>query len=88
MYIKAGEMVPTDFAPMENFASVTEIRVVPTKEYDKLILPRFSGHLFWGFSSVTKIDTARFDTSRTEKMDGMFGSCSSLESIDLSGFDT
>ncbi|MCF0261212.1 MAG: hypothetical protein HUJ54_15230, partial [Erysipelotrichaceae bacterium] len=39
MYFKAGRMSQTLYSELPDRGLVTEIRVVPTKEYSKLILP-------------------------------------------------
>ena len=44
--------------------------------------------MFNGFSKATFIDSAPFDTSKTEDMEGMFAYCNSLKHLDVSGFDT
>ncbi len=47
-----------------------------------------SSFMFNGFTEVTFIDSAPFDTSMTKDMERMFGSCTKLKKLDVSGFDT
>lgn len=47
-----------------------------------------ASYMFNGFAKATVIDTAPFDTSRTEDMEAMFARCSSVRKLDVSGFDT
>ena len=47
-----------------------------------------SSYMFNGFTQVTFIDAAPFDTSKTTDMEAMFANCRNLETLDVSGFDT
>ncbi|MCF0260735.1 MAG: InlB B-repeat-containing protein, partial [Erysipelotrichaceae bacterium] len=69
-------------------SSVSEICVIPNDKSDKLRLPADSSKLFYGLNSLTKIDTAWFDTSQVTDMSSMFAGCTSLKSLDLSRFET
>ena len=44
--------------------------------------------MFYGCSSLTKLDLSSFDTSSVTRMDSMFYGCSRLTELDLSSFDT
>ncbi|MCF0260556.1 MAG: InlB B-repeat-containing protein [Erysipelotrichaceae bacterium] len=88
MYFKAGKAYYNGYFELPSRNWVNEIRVVPTEEYSKLILPMDPMRMFSDFMNLKKVDTAAFDTSRVETMYGMFCNDESLESIDLSGFDT
>ncbi|MCF0259786.1 MAG: BspA family leucine-rich repeat surface protein [Erysipelotrichaceae bacterium] len=67
---------------------IREIRVVPTNQNNKLFLPEDSSFLFSCLTSLTEIDTDKFDTTFVTSMFAMFESCTSLKKIDLSGFHT
>ena len=47
-----------------------------------------SSYMFNGFTKAAFIDSAPFDTSKTEDMEAMFANCNSLKHLDVSGFDT
>ena len=44
--------------------------------------------MFYGCSSLTKIDLSNFNTQNVTNMFGMLEGCSSLTNIDLSNFNT
>ena len=88
LYIQAGEMQKVEFWQLIDVQSIREIRVVPTKDCKKLILPEDCWALFWNFRNLTEIDTRSFDTSYVRDMYGMFSFCCSLKKLDLSSFDT
>ncbi|MCF0260379.1 MAG: BspA family leucine-rich repeat surface protein [Erysipelotrichaceae bacterium] len=77
------------FAPLCcGYAGVVRaIRVVPTEDCSKLILPENCSYLFQDFSNVTEIDTGSFDTGRAVNMNSMFADCSSLSCLNLYNFD-
>ena len=88
LYFEAGELNTAKNWKKDLIHLIKEIRVVPNAEYGNLILPEDCIELFRGFSSLTKVDTARFDTSRVCLMQSMFADCTSLKHLDLSSFDT
>ena len=47
-----------------------------------------ASYMFNGFTKATFIDVSHFDTSRTEDMESMFANCTSVETLDIRGFDT
>ncbi|MCF0260557.1 MAG: BspA family leucine-rich repeat surface protein, partial [Erysipelotrichaceae bacterium] len=83
-----GQMCSTDYDQLPDRGMITEIRVVPTKDCSKLILPESVALLFSNFENLKKIYTTRFDTRRVRSMNKMFWNDCSLETLDLSGFDT
>ncbi|MCF0260734.1 MAG: BspA family leucine-rich repeat surface protein, partial [Erysipelotrichaceae bacterium] len=87
LYIEAGEVAKGDH--WKNYGKqIREIRVIPTENCSKLILPVNSAKLFEGLSALTDIEPDIFDTSQVVLMDEMFSHCSSLKDLDLSSFDT
>jgi len=47
-----------------------------------------SNNMFFGCTSLIKLDLSNFNSQNITNMDNMFSGCSSLKSIDLSNFDT
>ncbi|MCF0260376.1 MAG: BspA family leucine-rich repeat surface protein [Erysipelotrichaceae bacterium] len=88
LYFEAGEL-DNDIGWKSDYGRlIREIRVIPNEKYDKLILPEDCTGLFRNCRSLTKADTARFDTCQVTNMSSMFEGCTSLSHLDLSGFDT
>ena len=57
--------------------------------FEDKIVPRYTARWFLYCSNLTSIENIEFlDTSIVVNMKQMFGACSSLTSLDLSGFDT
>lgn len=62
-------------------------RVVITSNFS-VALPKSTYHWFYGFD-ITAIDGLRYlNTSKVTNMEGMFGYCTQIPSLDLSYFDT
>lgn len=62
-------------------------RIVFTSNFS-VALPKSTYHWFYGFD-ITAIDGLRFlNTSKVTNMEGMFGYCTQIPSLDLSYFDT
>ena len=59
-----------------------------TTEADIIYLNEDSSYMFYGLSSVTKIDTTKWDTSNVTDMSYMFRYCSSLTGLDVSSWNT
>lgn len=63
-------------------------RIVFTSNFS-VALPKSTYHWFYDCSGITAIDGLRFlNTSKVTNMEGMFGYCINVASLDLSYFDT
>ena len=85
--IIAGEW--EGYRPWQMYESeIREIRVVPTEDCDKVILPPNSSGMFAMLYNLTSFDASDFDTSHVTDMSYMFSHCEKIEDLDLSDFDT
>ena len=72
-------------APWKNLLNEVELIIVT----ERVVLPENSGQLFIGLSNLREIQGVdKFDTSSVIYMNWMFGSNSSLTSLDLNQWDT
>ena len=46
------------------------------------------GYMFYGCSSLKKLNISNFNTNNVTDMSGMFSGCSSLKELNLSNFNT
>ena len=66
---------------------VTAVRFV-SEGGRKVVLPKDSHSLFYGFENCSTIDLSGCDMSSVESLSDMFCDCSSLASLDVTGWDT
>ena len=71
----------------QHAGSISGIKVIPNRGYDKLILPEDCASLFEG-TSAGFIEAEKFDTGSAVNMSCMFRNNPRLEKLDLSHFDT
>jgi predicted ribosomally synthesized peptide with SipW-like signal peptide len=82
----AGQDVPvyTYYVPSTADAAKYDIFVLADSA---IYTPKDSTDLFRGMTSLTNVDTANMDVSRTEIMSNMFRGCTQLTSLDVSSWD-
>ena len=70
------------FCELINLQSIENIQYLNTSEVT------YMGEMFYGCSSLSRIDVTHFDTSKVTDMHWMFGGCSSLEYVNVGNFNT
>ena len=75
-------------SPWNDYSSSITSVVLAKEGGRKVVLPEDSAFLFYRLRRVTSMDLSAADASVVRTMYWMFGGCSSLVSLDLSGWDT